>query len=438
VAALLADVQSQRHGALPERCVVVVDEAGMVPTRQIAALLDAVAAVDGKLVLVGDHRQLPELGAGGAFRGMVNRGLAVELTENRRQVHAWERRALDHLREGRPGRALDLYRANGRVVVEDTTDQVSERLVDDWQTVGDPEQAVMIAARRADEAELNVRGRERLRAAGALGADELNLAGGRFAVGDHVVVKLNDQRHGVLNGDRARVSEVDLDATRLVLVCRGRQVSLDASFLAQRTPQGDPTLGHGYAITAHVAQGVTVEHGFVLAGPGLNRELGYTALSRGRHSNRLYVAAEADSARKEFAPLDGHTVDPVDRLVTALGTSAAGAMAIDSGARDLDWAQRLEAAERSLSRAVRERRSFESSAARWASGRRKRVERLRSAEGKAQGEVARLTRERHEHRHATRPFVDDRQLDDRRVDVRSRGIERRLAREQETGRGIGR
>ena len=56
--------------------MLVVDEAGMVPTRQLAQLVDAAAAVGGKLVLVGDHRQLPELEAGGAFRGLVNRGLA--------------------------------------------------------------------------------------------------------------------------------------------------------------------------------------------------------------------------------------------------------------------------------------------------------------------------------------------------------------------------
>jgi ATP-dependent exoDNAse (exonuclease V) alpha subunit len=85
VAALLSNLNRSGH-ALPERCVLVVDEAGMVPTRQLAALLDHVEAADGKLVLVGDHHQLPALEAGGAFRGLVQRGLAVELVENRRQA----------------------------------------------------------------------------------------------------------------------------------------------------------------------------------------------------------------------------------------------------------------------------------------------------------------------------------------------------------------
>ena len=68
----------------------------MVSTREIAELAEHVGAVEGKLVLVGDHRQLPELQAGGVFRALVARGLAIELTENVRQVHR-SRRA-DHER----------------------------------------------------------------------------------------------------------------------------------------------------------------------------------------------------------------------------------------------------------------------------------------------------------------------------------------------------
>ena len=61
-------------------------------TRQLATVLDHVEAAGGKLVLVGDDRQLAAIDAGGAFGALARRGLAVELTENRRQRHAWERR----------------------------------------------------------------------------------------------------------------------------------------------------------------------------------------------------------------------------------------------------------------------------------------------------------------------------------------------------------
>ena len=101
-AALLHDVHNGRP--LPQGCVLVVDEAGMVSTRQLAELLEHVERADGKLVLVGDHRQLPEIEAGGAFRALVARGLAVELVHNQRQAEAWERRALDHVADGRAER----------------------------------------------------------------------------------------------------------------------------------------------------------------------------------------------------------------------------------------------------------------------------------------------------------------------------------------------
>ena len=154
---------STKGDRLPERCVLVVDEAGMVPTRQLAELLDHVERASGKLVLVGDDRQLPSIEAGGAFRGLIQRGLAVELGENVRQANVWEREALDHLRAGRAEVALGLYGEHGALVVEPTADDVRERLVREWLDArrGD---SVMIAQRRADVADLNARARERLQA----------------------------------------------------------------------------------------------------------------------------------------------------------------------------------------------------------------------------------------------------------------------------------
>ena len=78
--------------------MLVVDEAGMAARAQLAALLDA-ASCDAKLVLVGDPRQLPEIEAGGAFLGLVQRG-GDRAARQRRQLHEWEREALDQLRDG--------------------------------------------------------------------------------------------------------------------------------------------------------------------------------------------------------------------------------------------------------------------------------------------------------------------------------------------------
>jgi conjugative relaxase-like TrwC/TraI family protein len=341
VAALLAG------DGLPRKVVLVVDEAGMVGIRQLAGLVERVQAVRGKLVLVGDHRQLPELEAGGVFRGLVHRGLAVELRENRRQTEAWEREALDQLREGSVDDALEQYVRRGRVVAGE---DVRQRLVDDWRAHGNLDGSVMIARRRVDVADLNARARFALRVAGELGSEEIVLPGGRFAVGDRVVVKRNAPDLGVSNGDRGRVIAVDAHGVRIDR--GGRWIELDRGFLLEPTARGDPSLVHGYAITGHVAQGLTTGRAFVLADAGASREWLYVALSRGQEGNRLYIGDD-DRGREEFAPLDSQPRTAHQRLAAVLARTEAQPMAIDVAAEER-LARRLDMARRMAERRARD------------------------------------------------------------------------------------
>jgi ATP-dependent exoDNAse (exonuclease V) alpha subunit len=407
--ALLADLRT-RGAALPRRCVLVVDEAGMVATRDIAQLMDAALAVDGKLVLVGDHRQLPEIQAGGTFRGLVQRGLALELRENLRQAHAWERRALDQLCDGDPAMALAEYARRDRLIVEAARATTIERLVADWSASGDA--AAMIARRRVDVAELNARARNRLRAAGMLGP-ELDTAAGAFAAGDHVVVKRNDRRLGVNNGDRARVIGIEPDSGAIVIRSGDRRVRLDCRFLAEPTAAGDPPLTHGYAITGHVAQGITVDHALVFADEGIDREWAYVALSRGRRSNRIYLTAVPDDARAEYAPATP-PIDPVERLARQLRSSSAQVLAIDSGR------PRPEAVDERAA----ERRRFG-----WLLGRRQTF-------GEARPREADVKREQLELEHGALPFASEQDFLERVDHLHALQAERATERVLQRDRGI--
>jgi conjugative relaxase-like TrwC/TraI family protein len=425
VAALLSDLASGVR-PLPAGCVLVIDEAGMVSTRQVATLLEHVEAADGKLVLVGDHRQLPAIEAGGAFRGLVQRGLAIELTDNRRQIEAWERGALEHLREGRAEAAIALYQAHDRVHVAPTEDAARRAIVADWGAAGDPETAVLIARRRDDVADLNTRARQLMRDIGALGREEVRLAGGCFAVGDRAAVKLNDLRLGVHNGDRGRVVELRDDG--LALDVAGRVAWLDADFLTARTPRGDPTLVHGYAITGHVAQGVTVDRAFVLADRGLSREWAYTALSRGRRSNHLYLAGAPDDLRAEFAPSDLMTGDPIAGLTAALGRSDDTALALDSGSiADLEHARAVAGANA---------RELDSKLSRWLPGGRRRADTAWTAERRLREQIGVARRTAAEDRHRSLPFVTERDLDTSAARARERIAGRHMRRD--IGRDLGR
>ena len=320
---------------LPNGCVIVLDEASMVPTRALAEVLRHVVATNGKLVLAGDHRQLPELEAGGSFCGLARRLPAITLDDNRRQYAAWERRALRELRDGDVETALQEYQRRGRLATAEDGATIRRRLVGDWWSAGGPTGGIMIALRRSDVRSLNRLARERMVERGRVVGNELVIDGEAFGAGDSIVLRRNDGRLGVANGDRGIVRRSS--SAGLVVELGGRDVALGRDYLDRTTAHGDPVVAHGYAVTGHVAQGLTAERAFVLASDTMYREWAYTAMSRGRHTNRLYMVGAVDRARDEIAP--GSRRTPEEELLAGLRRSRAQLMANDVGSPDGNDAQ---------------------------------------------------------------------------------------------------
>jgi Ti-type conjugative transfer relaxase TraA len=313
-------------GRLPDHSVLVVDEAGMVGTRALAQLADATQRVDGKLVLVGDDRQLPEIQAGGAFRKLADELDGVELHEVRRQREAWDREALDALRDGEIERWARAYRDKGRITIAKNANDARAALVNDWSRAdGD---RLMIAARRDDVRDLNQRAREVLHDRDELGPDQVEVDGRRFAVGDRVVGTRNDRQLGILNGQRGTIQAIDSEARSIdVALDTGKEVQIAGRYL------DEGRLDHGYAMTAHRAQGATVDRTFVLGSEETYREWGYTALSRHREEARFYISG-GELGLKDDRAIDRDCApgpDPVgDGLRRVLGRSRAQQLATDS------------------------------------------------------------------------------------------------------------
>ena len=303
--------------------VLVVDEAAMVGTRKLARLLAQAKAAGTKVVLVGDPCQLPEIEAGGSFAGLQDRLGASHLRDNRRQSDAWERATLAELRAGDPNRALDDYISHDRVHHADTDDAVRDRLVDAWMNARvEGDDVLMVAARLADVDDLNRRARDVLRDEGQLGDDLVVLGGRPFAERDQVLALRNDYQLGLLNGTRATVERIDTSRHEMALTTTNRErlvvpfAYVDAGHLA-----------HGYATTIHKAQGATVDRCYILADDTLTREHAYTALSRGRHGNELFIVAEDRRADERHAPeVDS---DPLDAVRQAIVRRVAKRLAVD-------------------------------------------------------------------------------------------------------------
>jgi conjugative relaxase-like TrwC/TraI family protein len=292
------DSNDRNGSALPVGGVLVVDEAGMVGTRTLHQLLVLAEQHHTKLVLVGDPHQLPEIQAGGLFATLAARLPAIELLSNQRQCERWEQCALAELRAGDVVRAVSAYARHDRLRIEDGLDTLTDRLLTDYEqhlTAHTPDQVLVVASSRGDARRLNALLRQRLLEHGRLGTDELRItltdprdpAGTRgergYRQGEQVLVCVNDYPRGLLNGTRGTVTALHRRDQELdVRLDDGRELRLDREYLQSGQ------LRHGYALTAHKAQGITVDVSLLWGTQALARETGYVALSRGRHANYLY------------------------------------------------------------------------------------------------------------------------------------------------------
>jgi ATP-dependent exoDNAse (exonuclease V) alpha subunit len=317
--------RAARAGGLPPGCVVIVDEAGMAETRILAPLLRHVADAGGKAILIGDPHQLPAVGAGGLFAGVVERYGAIELTENRRQRDPLEHDALAAIRRGLGRDYLAYAEKRERLVVSENPIATRTRLLADWWAAAreDLPGSVMIALRRRDVAELNALARGLMETHRRLGRERLTVAGKEFAPGDRIVCLRNSDRLGVKNGTRGTVEEIDRERGALVVATdRGDRVRLTRRYLEAGNVR------HGYALTGHSGQGITVERAFVLGkGEARLQEWGYVALSRAREATRLYITGTPQERESQFHELDDR--DPVARMAQALEESAIERLAVD-------------------------------------------------------------------------------------------------------------
>ncbi|MDP9020990.1 MAG: relaxase domain-containing protein, partial [Actinomycetota bacterium] len=108
--------------------VVVIDEAAMASSLDLARVVALATEAEAKVVLVGDHRQLGAVEAGGLFRLLATETDAAELTGVRRFHALWEREASLRLRDG-DKTVVEEYLQQGRVVGGDREVMVEEALL---------------------------------------------------------------------------------------------------------------------------------------------------------------------------------------------------------------------------------------------------------------------------------------------------------------------
>ena len=295
--------------------LVIIDEATLAGTLALDRLAALAAEASAKVLLVGDWAQLQAVEAGGAFTLLASaRPDTPELTEVHRFFNEWEKTASLDLRFGRT-EVISTYVQRDRVR-EGTTDEMMDAAYLAWSDdVRAGRAAILVAEATETVKHLNTRARaDRIAAGDPAGSIEVNLADGtRASMGDLVITRSNDRRLSttrggwVRNGERWRVTNVGSDGSMTVLrlgAALGGTVTLPAAYVAEHVDLG-------YAVTAHRAQGLTVDTSHVVVSCTTTRENLYVSLTRGTEANIAYVAVDKPDeihAPPESDQVNAHTV----------------------------------------------------------------------------------------------------------------------------------
>jgi len=286
--------------------VFVIDEAGMIGSRQLSRFVTEAEARGAKIVLVGDHEQLQAIGAGAPFRAIAERIGHAELSEIRRQRVDWQREASVAFATHRTADGLAAYRDNGNIRLSETRDEARGEIVRDYlaDLAERPEGTrVAMAHRRADVRAINDAIRSALQDSHRLGRGEeggevsfqTNDGKRSFAPGDRIVFLENSRDLGVKNGMLGTVERVEPGKIVAQLDGPGGQGKGDSISV----PMNDyRAVDHGYATTIHKNQGATVDRAFVLASGTMDRHLTYVAMTRHRDGAQLYAGMDEFSSRQ--------------------------------------------------------------------------------------------------------------------------------------------
>jgi Ti-type conjugative transfer relaxase TraA len=300
----------QKEPQVVERTVLIVDEAGMVGSRNMERVLHIARASNAKVILVGDERQLQPIEAGGALHA-IDRELIRERPEAssqiqtiQRQKEPWMREAVHEAAKGNTGQALHSLDEQGKMNVYRKAAGARTELVRDYLDKEAPhlERAVILTHRKGDATKINGMVREQLQDRGLVGENKLRVDNGQreieLGVGERVMMTKNEYREiDVRNGQRGRIREID-EKTRTIKVRmdngQDKKISLDKYH----------SIDYGYASTTHKAQGMTVDRAYVYGHTKetmASQQATYVQISRAREETRIYaVAGERSIERPEL------------------------------------------------------------------------------------------------------------------------------------------
>jgi conjugative relaxase-like TrwC/TraI family protein len=301
----LAESKSEKS-PINSRTVLVIDEAGLLSSRQMREVLALADETQAKIIFCGDERQLQAVGAGPGLRLVAEQIDSVRVDKNRRQKEAWAREMVNNLANGDAEKAVAALDENKCLHWAKGKDAAYKITIEKWQShvIKHPDKSCLVlAASNGDVRRLNQEIRGVLKKQGKISTKEItvqaadrsrSIAPLPLAIGDKIEFLCRNDRLGVINGDKAKIIAVSQEPkghARLKVEVKDRQIEFSTKEIIDN--RGRIRLAHGYASTIHNAQGLTVDNAIVLASPAMTRNQIYVAASRAKERTEIILEQKA-------------------------------------------------------------------------------------------------------------------------------------------------
>ena len=304
---------------IDDKTVVIIDEAGMVGSKQMGEVLEKVYARQAKLVLVGDERQLQPIAAGGILHAIDQKVIQIApeyasvMEDIKRQREGWMKEVVKEAAQGHTGQALESLEEHKKIAVYHNATQARSALVDDYieKNAQDYSKGIIVTNRAFDAQIINEEIRSKLKEQGQVEEKGIEFDNNKrtieIAKGDRVIFTRNNYDLDVRNGQRGMIEGVHKQAGTL-------DVILDNGETRKVNVQEYNHLDYGWASTTYKAQGATVERAAVF---GYSQESmasqqnTYVQISRAREETKLYIVAGERGIEREGLP---KTIEMIERL----------------------------------------------------------------------------------------------------------------------------
>ena len=291
---------------MDNRTVIIMDEAGMVGSKQMADVLSKADKAEAKLILVGDERQLQPIAAGGILHAIDRRIAQIAplystvMQDIKRQREDWMKEVVMMAAQGKTEAALETLDEHKKINIYGNSSQARTALVNEFmeKNKNDFSKGVILTNRIHDAQKINEEIREKLQSQGMVEKDGVEFDNDKrnitIARGDRIIFTRNDYDLDVRNGQRAMIEQVTPKGILDVVLDSGESKKINVHEYNH--------IEYGWAATTHKAQGATVDraivYGFAKESMA-SQQATYVQISRAREETKLYVVAGERGIERE-------------------------------------------------------------------------------------------------------------------------------------------